>query len=237
MNFLKMCLSGARRVPVVRRNITSTTKYEKQEVMYHPTVVEKAVHLLRNPFDNLVSRFHHEQKEYKKKGNTEWLERFSNDVAGFRKWCGKEDRAQLRILEVAPVDWARYGYPEDISRYFGAVTCHADFFRYAQWHRFAIETAEMLALPVLHVYYEDYATNLTGSTDEMLKFLNLDRVGKLPDFDSDKDYSEFFTQEERASASDLMRKVVGSEKGEELLERYFVDYNFEKLRDQAKSIA
>lgn len=49
-------------------------KYKKQAIMYHPTLIEKAVHLIRSPFDNIVSRFHREQKENKKKKDTAWVQ-------------------------------------------------------------------------------------------------------------------------------------------------------------------
>eukprot|EP00571_Detonula_confervacea_P012081 CAMPEP_0172312478 /NCGR_PEP_ID=MMETSP1058-20130122/17627_1 /TAXON_ID=83371 /ORGANISM="Detonula confervacea, Strain CCMP 353" /LENGTH=596 /DNA_ID=CAMNT_0013025949 /DNA_START=103 /DNA_END=1893 /DNA_ORIENTATION=- len=244
-SFLKMCLSGARKVPTIQNddgnesNYTTADKssppYEKKFTMYHPTVVEKAVHLIRNPFNNLVSRFHHEQKEHKKKGQIEWTNQYSNDVSGFKKWCAHEDA--LYANEEAAIDWEALGYPADIAKYFAGVSCHAEFFRYVQWHVMALRAAELLNIPVLYVYYEDYSTNLKGSAEDMLDFLNLEQVGKLPKFDSNKDYSGYFTQEERASASDLMRRVVNSDdRGIQLLERYWVAFDFSKFNAQTKSV-
>lgn len=79
------------------------------------------------------------------------------------------------------------------------------------------------------MYYEDYATNLTASTDKLLHFLNLERKAKLPRFDSNKTYSGYFTQEEQDAASKFMKRIVSSIGGDramisklgKLLERYF----------------
>ena len=85
-------------------------------------------------------------------------------------------------------------------------------------------------------------TNLGASnaTDRILRFLNLDRVGKrLPEFHSNKDYSQYFTLEERASASDLMKRLIeakSSSKGKDLMERYWVELDYRKLNAQTKSI-
>lgn len=49
--------------------------------------VEKAVHLFRDPVDNVVSNYHLLLKQFKRKGNNKLLGYFSNDRAGFRKFC------------------------------------------------------------------------------------------------------------------------------------------------------
>lgn len=73
----------------------------------------------------------------------------------------------------------------------------------------------------MFVHYEDYGTNLAGVTDGILEFLNMTRVGDLQSFDSDKDYSEYFSSEERAAAGELMRDVA-SDASKKLIERYWV---------------
>mmetsp|Transcript_37538 Transcript_37538/g.67607 ORF Transcript_37538/g.67607 Transcript_37538/m.67607 type:complete len:541 (-) Transcript_37538:185-1807(-) len=238
-SFLKQCLSGSRKVAINHDTRTASAKhdkkeqYEKQYHTYHPSLVEKAVHLIRNPFDNIVSRFHHEQKEHKKKGQTTWTSRYSNDATGFKKWCADEDALYAAAEDTA--DWTPHGYPADLPRYFNGVSCHGEFLRYVQWHVLSIRAVELLDIPVLYVYYEEYSTDLKAATDRMLDFLSLEGVGTLPYFDSNKDYAEYFTREERASASDFMRRVA-SDAGKELLERYWVELDFDKLRKQTKSI-
>lgn len=218
----------------------SVIQYKRQHVTYNPAVVEKAIHLVRNPFNNLVSRFHHEQKENPKQGKTRWVDRYSNDVTGFKRWCADEDTISERTSDESLANWTSYGYPEDIAKYFRGIPCHAEFVRYVHWHLTAIRVVEMLEIPVLFIYYEDYRKGVSDATNRILSFLNLDRVGtKLPDFHSNKDYSQYFTDEERANASDLMKRLVAaksSTKGRDLLERYWVELDIDKLYAQTKSI-
>jgi hypothetical protein len=244
-SFLVHCLSGARSVPITtndkHNNIdhvkslkNANANYQKQYVTYHPTLVEKAVHLIRNPFDNLVSRFHHEQKEHKKRHDTQWTRRYSNDPRGFRKWCADEDTL-FRSHEQS-IDWKSLGYdPHKMQMHFEGVACHAEFFRYVQWHNLAVVAVQKLDIPVMYVHYEDYTTDLKGETDRMLQFLNLERVGILPTFDSNKDYSDYFSLEERAAASELMR-VAASDEGRKLMERYWVELDYRAMRKQIQAI-
>lgn len=265
-SFLQMCLSGSRKVPSLKKQRPSGTKrgsskstslssssssiiqYEKHYVTYHPAVVERAIHMIRNPFDNLVSRFHHEQKEYRKKNRTAWTERYTNDVPGFKKWCVDID--SMSEMEYDHLDWKSYGYNQTaILLDVRGVSCHAEFFRYAQWHILAINIVELLDIPVLYVHYEEYANDINDLTDQMLKFLNLDRKKgeeELPFFQSNKDYSAYFTREERASASEFMRRLVDANSSRrssssrrtahELLDRYWVEYDFKRFAAETGSI-
>ena len=91
-------------------------------------------------------------------------------------------------------------------------------------------------MPMLRVHYEDYSKDLRGATGQFLGFLMLDKSGgALPRFDADKDYSEYFTREERAAASDLLRMAAG-ERGRALLEQYWVELDFDALAKQTGSI-
>jgi hypothetical protein len=240
-SFLINCLSGSRSVPIKDKQHVDAKSlknanagYQKEYTTYHPSLVEKAVHLIRNPFDNLVSRFHHEQKEHKKRHDTQWTNRYSNNAHGFRKWCADEDT--LFHSTEGKIDWTSMGYnPKLMRMHFKGVACHAEFFRYVQWHNYAIESVKRLEIPVMYVHYEDYTTNLAGVTDRMLDFLNMTRVGALPSFDSNKDYSDYFSLEERAAASELMR-VVASDSSKELMERYWVQLDYRAMRKQIQAI-
>jgi len=160
-------------------------------------------------------------------------------------------------------NWAEYFGKDDkeeknIIDYFEGVSCHAEMVRYALWHKLALNTVDRLGVPVLHVYYEDYAVDLEGETHKLLKFLNLPRRRKggrddadvvgvddgegndefvdLPEF-RQSDYSDYFTLEERAAISDLIRQVLKNDtKGIDLLDRYFTGWDFGKLVNQTQDI-
>ena len=115
------------------------------------------------------------------------------------------------------------------------MSCHGELLRYVQWHVLAVRAAEALDVPVLRVHYEDYSSDLRRSAEGILDFLGLDLAGRLPRFDSDKDYSAYFTGEERAAASDFMRELAGDAAGG-LLERYWTGWDADGLRAQTRSI-
>lgn len=251
--FFQRCLSGARKVPDKSRNAkldnsSSNNKkekqyYKKEYVTYSPNLVHSAIHLIRNPFDNAISRFHHELKERVKNPTKyqSWIDRYPRNSIGFRKWCNDEN-TMYGAYEREKFNWTKYGYSSDITKYFEGVSCHAEMVRYALWHALAIRTAERLEVPVMYLYYEDYANDLEGETKKLLSFLNLTRsvdeegngVG-LPEF-RQSDYSDYFTLEERAATSELIRRVLKNEKGIELLDRYFTEWNFQKLINQTQNI-
>lgn len=247
--FFQRCLSGARKVPDKSKNdkLDNNKKekqyYKKEFVTYSPNLIHSAIHLIRNPFDNAISRFHHELKERVKNPTKyqSWIDRYPRNSAGFRKWCNDEN-TMYGAYEREQFNWTKYGYSSDITKYFEGVSCHAEMVRYALWHALAIRTAERLDVPVMYLYYEDYANDLEGETTKLLSYLNLtrsvDEEGnqvELPEFHQ-SDYSDYFTLEERAATTELIRRVLRNEKGIELLDRYFTEWNFQKLINQTQDI-
>lgn len=197
------------------------------------------MHLVRNPFDNLVARFHLELKTQKGRGKKEWVVKYPNTADGFRLWCADEDVRYANATEAE--DWSRYGrWKEDdgmgggrdgnnefLPKFFEGVTCRHEFFKYAQWHSLATGLIENMNLTVLEIHYEDYVRDLEGTADVLLEFLNLRRAegASVPEFQTGKNYTAYFTTEERVAASELMRRVVmatGVEGGSRRIERYFV---------------
>ena len=103
---------------------------------YNAKYVKKAIHLIRDPFNNIVARFH---LEYNRK-NESFMKAYSNDANGFRSWCQDLDR--------------RYQIWQQNPNNFPTVPCSSEFIRYTQWHNLALETAQSMSLPVHFVHYE-----------------------------------------------------------------------------------
>ena len=59
----------------------------KQKALYDPSIISKAIHLIRDPFDNVVSRFHLKRNAMVHKDDKEWLESYPNSKKGFRAFC------------------------------------------------------------------------------------------------------------------------------------------------------
>lgn len=94
---------------------------------YDAERVKKAIHLIRHPLDNVVSRFHHERNRAKKDGDAEFEVSFPNNQIGFQNWCNMldEDRSLFQIWPVS-VD-------RDLKDKMRNVPCYSEFFKYVQW--------------------------------------------------------------------------------------------------------
>ena len=108
---------------------------------YHPRIVDKAIHLFRNPFDNIVSRFHLETHRALKSENGKFVRKYPNNREGFRNWCrqydyslNKKSRALHKFLKGIALE---------------GVLCYLEFFKYVHWHNNAFHMIEKLNIPSL----------------------------------------------------------------------------------------
>jgi hypothetical protein len=185
-------------------NITnSTTNYGMEEEteseeeviterhVYDYDDIDRAVHLFRDPMDNMVSRYHLGVHKVTKKNQTELIKRYTYDAAGFSNFCWDKTRFHDEQSE-RHID-------QDVLKLIQDVPCHWDLFRYIQWHNLAfIVTNEFLNLPTHIVHYEDYSSNMEGTLQSLLEFLELPNVGAEYPFQSGKSYRYYFTDDEIA---------------------------------------
>ena len=201
--FLQRCASGYARVPPKRR---------RMEVQYPPERVAKAIHLIRNPFHNIIARYHLARKNQAYKNRTDWLDRYSNDKDGFQQYCRDFDET----------------FKKQDEAYFGIdkvpqAPCHGEFYKWTQWHNLVHEGLGLIQdhrVPVLTVYYEDYSTKFNATVARILNFLELDHLGFLKDFSPRSDYEVYFTDEQENQVRELV-KSVASEKTWSLVKHYF----------------
>jgi hypothetical protein len=116
-SFVDMCGKGAH---------VSISNMAKVHVKYDPTLAQRAIHLVRNPFNNIVSNFHLERHTKAKKGKGDWLKRYPNNSSGFRKWCSDIDQKYAK--EEASVRLI----PDSIIHMFDGLPCHKAFYAFAQ---------------------------------------------------------------------------------------------------------
>lgn len=115
--FLRECLFSQRGVR------SEDNSMEKQSVWYKPDLVKKVVHITRDPFDNVVARFHLDR--YGKEDS--WLEEYPANKLGFQKWCKVLDDDNMMLMKNKFVD-------KDLKNALTSIPCRAEFFRYVQWH-------------------------------------------------------------------------------------------------------
>lgn len=177
--------------------------------------VNNAIHLIRDPFSNVVSRFHaflHESTE----------ETLPNNKNGFKQWCQAMDNNE----EVTAIEYMSSFFTMEMKEVMKKIPCHSEFYKYVAWHNHVAEMAWNEDYKVFPIFYEDYA-----NTDEqrqmainMAAFLEAPVVGgdeTMPDFLKVRLYrDEYFTAEEIANIETFVR-VVALKATMQLLERYF----------------
>ena len=167
--------------------------------VYDQSLVSKAVHLIRDPYDNVVSRFHLSYRRFANTNQTEMTKKYPKSREGFRSWCWdlgerfNKDEQGSRFYE----------HLDDVED----IPCHADFFRWIQWHNHAFTTTWDMALPTLVMYYENYTTAFDETMNTLLDFLEQKQVAEPPPFVTGKTY-DYFTEGEVKAIEVMLRKLA-----------------------------
>jgi hypothetical protein len=198
-SFQTTCLTGS------RHNHNGT----KETVTYTPDIPKKAIHLIRNPFDNLVGRMHLFNKHHVNDKSVP--HDFNTTQQGIISWCHYLDD--------------KYATKEEktILANYSRVPCHAEWYRYVQWHNLAWATTRVsLQLPVQYLYYEDYDDERYNATlDRLLHFLEIRQSAPpLAFLASGKTYQNVFAKEHVQAATRMVQQLASPEVWK-LLKRYF----------------
>jgi Sulfotransferase domain len=181
---------------------TPDAKYDLADTRpYNMTVPKKAIHIVRNPFDNLVSRWHL------------WKNDYENSTESFAEFCRYWDTKNAERGERKLLSEKTYELMKDLP-------CRSDWYRYVQWHNLAIQVIEKNQLPVLSINYEDYETRYGEVTQELLDFLELPKLHDPPPFKAGKSYMYEYTKEEQQKAKEFVQHMA-SQQTWSLVKRYF----------------
>jgi hypothetical protein len=182
-------------------------------VEYNVTNVKRAIHLIRNPFDNVVSRFHLERHRMIKSNDTDKLRAFPDSREGFRNFCRHmnnkwKDEVESRWLT------NEIGMLRDVP-------CRDDFFRYVIWHNLAFTTTDdQLRLPTYILYYEDYSDRFNETVTDLLDFLDLSQETEPYTFHKGHAYDDYFTADERQAVR-AAAKIISSNTTWNNIKHYF----------------
>lgn len=205
-HFLKRCASGHARVRPKRKRV---------EVEYPPERVAKAIHLIRNPFHNIIARYHLEHRHAGYKNETKWLDGHSNDKEGLQKYCKDLDQTYRKQ------DEAFFG-KDNVPK----APCHGEFYKWTQWHNYVHEGLELIEslheVPVLTIYYEDYSLKFNSTVDTILDFLELKQEGYLREFTARSDYGGYFSTDQERQVRDLVKEVASPRTWKQV-KHYFED--------------
>lgn len=176
------------------------------KITYDSSVPTKAVHLIRDPFDNIVARLHLAVERRKQLGwSEEQLAQYNNSKEGLHAWCDyintKFAKETFKSDLISPA----------VKELMKDVPCHADFFRYAQWHNLAIEMTDRMNLPMHYLHYEDYNRDYNKTVADLFSFLDLEAVSEPIGFIAGKTYRDYFEKEEQIATSRLVKAVASPE--------------------------
>ena len=160
--------------------------------------VDKVVHLIRDPFDNIVARFRfRDSRRTIPQG-------YARNATGFRAHCSD-------IFDKG-LDPAQAVFP-----------CFKDLVQYVIWHNYANEFIEKHAVQSMTLHYRDYQNDWKDTTQNLLNFLSLNDDTNL-EIDNNtfhmSNYSNYFTEQERLAAKDAIQ-ALASDTTWSQLQRYF----------------
>jgi len=138
--------------------------------LYSASIVAKAVHLFRDPFDNLVARKNMEIEARLKSDSETWTASamVNSTKRGLKAWCDFIDAE----FQAGETDSPSLLDDETIAL-FDKVPCAPELFRYVQWNNLALKMVNRRKLPVLFVHYEDLVSNGKNSLNSIADFLGL----------------------------------------------------------------
>lgn len=190
VSFLQGCQSGIK--VTVDKN---TGQIENQSVKHDISLVKKAIHLMRNPLDNIGARFHYYWKTEQTK--------LTFDTNGFNNWC--------RYLDEKYAEQYAVMYPKETWELAQRVPCHAEFYKYVQWHNlsFLVTGKETLDVEALLVKYEDFEFNMDDTLAKITDFLELPIKNKPPKFEYHR--HKFFSEDYIKNVYVFMRSLASFE--------------------------
>mmetsp|Transcript_59069 Transcript_59069/g.71109 ORF Transcript_59069/g.71109 Transcript_59069/m.71109 type:complete len:779 (-) Transcript_59069:207-2543(-) len=188
---------------------------------YNTDRVAKVVHLLRNPFDNVVSRLRFDQGI--KSLSTKFDEStYANDASS--------DEERIEKFRNACMDLESYFYingqkilehflPDSLLQDVKDIPCFVEFFKFVKWHNLTFEITKKMKLDSMVLHYDSFEDTKSTST-ALSTFLELEDMGEAPIFEINRHYDGYFTQDEVNTIHNAVEQLSSTETWNEV-KRYF----------------
>ena len=180
---------------------------------YDHMLVKKIIHLVRNPFDNIINRFHREYNFHATNNDFEFTKDFPMSKRGFYNWCSYlaekyQDRDQRFFVQ-------NYGF--EAWTLASQVPCYSEFFKYIQFHNHAGYTKRSMNVPSFEVHFENLLHRMEPSIQSMLTFAGLEFKEIPKRFFYQK--FDYFISRDLQNAK-LLMKILATEDTHKLLKMY-----------------
>jgi hypothetical protein len=184
------------------RTSYNNERKRRQESIMDPRRVQGLVHLIRNPFHNVVARFHLDFRHLQEKKRLHGL---TNNKEGFKAWCNKLD-TQYRGNE-------RQYFDPEMRKLLKAAPCHHEFIKWTKWHNLVNELRQGFYFdrPQMTIHYEDYEIRLNKTSSDLLAFLEQEAVAPLRSFRALPQYADHYTSNDHLNIRNLVHYAASEE--------------------------
>jgi len=183
------------------------------------SIISSSVVMMRNPLDNIVSRFHYEHRLQSGDGFNphfvRWEKDYPKDHYGFREWCEYVDEVNQFTEKVC--------FSDDLTllQLMDHVPCHSEFYKYVHWYNNAFALLGEIDSETKNAYYEDFFLRPGDQTQDVADFLELSSSGSSPFDFQVRDYTYYYSLEDRTKIINLIL-YLASDETKAHLRRYLV---------------
>jgi hypothetical protein len=175
---------------------------------YDPALIHKIIHIVRNPFDNIVFTFRNRYKKAKQNLDNDFQNTYQYAPEGFKNWCRHLDS---RFNTINPA------FTGELAAAAQNIPCYGILFQYVQWHNHAHRVCAQMDVPSIVIRYEDYQAQLTNTMNTIFDFVqhphpnNVEEILLQDEFLADsilEPATNYYTQEEKLAAGIFVQKLA-----------------------------
>jgi len=171
---------------------------------YDMGLVEKLMVLVRDPMDNIASRFFVKVERELMNGNENYVRTYRKDVFGFRQWC-QDMNSSSQYNDMERNWYSKLGFWEEAS----AVPCRAEFVKLFSFYNMIRQLGIRYGLDMKTVTLKDLAENPEATITDMFTYLELPVANEIPDTRlGTSQFHHFYTDDEMRAIAKLAQKLV-----------------------------
>lgn len=137
---------------------------KREKLLYDPADIEEMIHLIRDPYDNVVARFYsYVGLMRNKRPDLKIDELFPLDKNGFQKWCKMQDDGYYKV----DMQWL----PENLRKLAKKVPCRQEFIKYARFHSEAYKMARFRKIDSRFMKFDQFAKDQEAAIRSVNDFL------------------------------------------------------------------